>query len=239
MSRSTSFGRRLPAAGWQRGATRRMGIRLWARPARVVATTALGALIVANALILYRLSSKADDSPTALLPGHSDQEAGGSFEDVATTLQSIQASIEARVEGIEPIDIGMAASQGKRRQTPSSDRQVASARNASGSAHAGGSSSTVADSSAGSSTGSTSDASTSGESASGDAGEATAGTGGTGGGGTTGDASNTGGSGGSAGSSGSTSGGGGGGGGDAGAGTNAGSGGGSGVGTDGGGGGGG
>jgi hypothetical protein len=180
-----------------------------------VVATVLAALVIGNALILYRLSSRADDpGPTALLSGRSGLEPEGSFEDVGTALQSIRASIEARVEGIEPIDVGMALGNDKRRQT-ASDRQTAPARNASASADRGASSSTSSDSSSGS-TSSGSASGTSGGSGSDDRADGTGGAGTAGG--------DTGGSGGSTGDTGGTSGGGagGGGGGD----------GGSGVGTD-------
>jgi hypothetical protein len=210
LSRSTSFGRPVPLNGWQRGAGGRTGIRLWTRPTRAAAAIGLAALVIGNAVILYRLSAKADDpQPTTFPSGRSGQQTGGSFEDVGTALQTIQASIEARVEAIEPIDIEVAPSRDERRQS-TSDRQAAPAGSASDSADRSGSSSTSPDSSGGS----TSGGSTSGGSGSNDSADGTAGAGSTGGGGT-----HTGGSGGSTGDTGGTSAGaGGGGGGDSGSG---------------------
>jgi hypothetical protein len=219
--RVTSFGRPLPSPSWRRAWPSRIGRpRFEAFPARVAAVTVLAALVVANVLIVYLLMIPNADPSSGGLRQSRDENVRGSLSDIGDALQDIRASIEARIEKLEPIRIERSARQERPRDRAdqiargSSESSASSGTAPSGSASSGssstssGSSSASSGSSSDSTAGSTSSGWTSGGTGSGDSGggspdETTGGTTGSGGagggGGSGGGATVGGGSGGGAG----------------------------------------
>jgi hypothetical protein len=104
LSRVTSFGRALPAPPWRRGWRSRSGrTGFEASPARVVALTTLAALVLGNALILYQVATHNANPSSGRFRPSGDETVEGSLSDVGEVLLDIRASIEARVDSIEPI----------------------------------------------------------------------------------------------------------------------------------------
>lgn len=180
MLRATGFGRPLPAP-WERH--RRPGgprTGFGTRPVRMAAGMALAALLLGNAVIVYRLMGEDTGSRVSRVPGDRGREdtAGASFKELREALQSVQASIKADVERVKPSRDGRAHRNDEPMETSSSGTAVGSTSTGSSST---GSSSTGSDS-----TGSDSGGGSGGSSGGDDTGSDDTSGGGPGGGGDTG-----------------------------------------------------
>lgn len=166
MSRVTSFGRPLPSQPWRRAWRSRGGqTGFEAFPARAAAFTALAALVLGNALIVYQLTTHETDPSSGELRQIRNENLGGSLSEIDEVLQDIRASIDARIEKLEPIRIERSTHQERHRDTADQARRtrktsVSSDPADSGSAPSGASPTTSASTS--DSTGSTPDGATSG-----------------------------------------------------------------------------
>jgi hypothetical protein len=163
LSRVTSFGRPLPTVPWRRAWRPRSGrTGFEAFPTRVAALTALAALLVGNALIVYHVTTHDADPSFAGLRQSRDENAARSLSDVGEVLQDIRASIEARINRIERIPIERSARQERPPDTADQARRSSESSASSGPAPSAISPGSSSSTSSGSSSDSTAESSSSG-----------------------------------------------------------------------------
>jgi hypothetical protein len=164
LSRVAGFGRPLLAPQWRRASRAKSGrARFEAFPARVAALTALAALVLGNAVIVYQVTTHDVDPSSGGSRESREANVGGSLSDIGEVLRGIRASIDARIEGIDRIPIERSARQNRGRDLADQlARRSSESSASSGPAPSGSSSSGSSSNSSGSSSAETAESKSSG-----------------------------------------------------------------------------